>query len=196
MTNCCLFGDGEINRGRVSTPYSPPRYRRNSNLQLALAVRRDLKIIFQSAVVSSKLCERHDPIGSNLPIVKPIKTAWDSGKEHQVRGTNCRCSFVMHMLGTKLPSMGDTSNKAPSHKPDKPLAVTSEPQDLRSNAQTLSLQTRFSAEQTETVSHSNACCRFVTTVQTDDLGKPTVSETHSLGTDNERDTMPKGRKND
>ena len=45
-----------------------------------------------------------------------------------------------------------------------------------------------------------ACSRFVTTtesirlVQTDGLGKPTVSETHSPGTDSERDTMPEGRK--
>ena len=57
--------DGEIDRGRVSTPYSPPRSHRNSILQLALAVKR----------------ERHDAIGSNLPIVKPIKTAWDSEKD-------------------------------------------------------------------------------------------------------------------
>ena len=61
-----IFGSAEITRERVSTPYSPPRSRRNSNLQLALAVKR----------------ERHDAIGSNLPIVKPIKkTAWDSGKD-------------------------------------------------------------------------------------------------------------------
>ena len=39
------------------------------NLQLALAVRRDLEIMFQSAIVSTKLCERHDALGSNLPIV-------------------------------------------------------------------------------------------------------------------------------
>ena len=156
MTNGCLSGDGEVTRGRVSTQYSPPRYHRNSNLQLVLAVRRDLEIIFQSAFVSTKLCERHDAIGSNLPIAKPIKTAWDSGKEHPVRGTNCRCSFVLSMLGTLLSGMGDTSTKAPSHKPDKPSTVTSGPQDPRSGAQTLSLQTRFSAEQSDTAPHLNA----------------------------------------
>ena len=57
-----FFRDGEIDRGPVSTPYSPPRYHRNSHLQLALAVRHDLEIIFQSATVSTKLCERHDAI--------------------------------------------------------------------------------------------------------------------------------------
>ena len=59
MTHGCHF------RWRGDTPYSHPRYRRNSDLQLALAVRR----------------ERHDAAGSNLPIVKPIKTAWDLGKD-------------------------------------------------------------------------------------------------------------------
>ena len=132
-------------------------------------------------------------IGSNLPIVKPIKTAWDSGKEHQVRGTNCRCAFVLPMLGTKLPGMGDTSTKAPSHN------RTAGSKEWRTDT---ALQTRFSAEQSDTEPHSSAFCRFVTTtesirlVQTDGLGKPTESETYSLGTDCERDTMPEGRKND
>ena len=76
-----ILGVGEISRGQVSTPYSLPRYRKNSNLQLALAVKRDLEIIFQSAIFLTNLCERHDAIGSNLPIVKQIKTAWDSGKD-------------------------------------------------------------------------------------------------------------------
>ena len=44
-------------------------------------MKRDLEISFQSAIVLTKLCERHDAIGSNLPIVKPIKTAWDSEKD-------------------------------------------------------------------------------------------------------------------
>ena len=80
-----ILGGGEITQGRVSKPYSPPRSRRNSNLQLALAVKR----------------ERHDAFGSNLPIVKPIKkNSMGLGKRHQVRGTICRCSFVMPMLGT------------------------------------------------------------------------------------------------
>ena len=47
-----ILGGGEITQGRVS---KLSRSRRNSNLQLALAVKR----------------ERHDAFGSNLPIVKP-----------------------------------------------------------------------------------------------------------------------------
>ena len=94
---------GRGDRPRAGEHAIHPRSHRNSNFQLALAVKR----------------ERHDAIGSNLPIVKPMKTAWDSGKRHQVRGTICRCSFVMPM-----PGMGATLTKAPSHKPDKPSAVT------------------------------------------------------------------------
>ena len=95
----------------MSTPYSPPRYRRNSNLQLALAVKRGLEIIFQSAIVLTKLCERHDAIGSNLPIIKTIKTAWDSGKRHQVSVLICD-AHAWHVASRNFQSIVSQTRQA------------------------------------------------------------------------------------
>ena len=95
----------------MSTPYSLPQVSQKFSSSTGARSETRLGNHFPVGTVSTKLCERHDAISSNLPIVKPAKTAGTRGK------TAC-AAHAWHVL----PGMGDTSTKAPSQKPDKPSA--------------------------------------------------------------------------